>query len=259
MTEPLWILRRDRCGPPAEARCDGRAFAASGVSIDSRSLEPGDLFVALAGERPRRPRLRRRSFRAPGLRPPPWSPAPSAAAHAKCVVADALKALEALGRGGARTGEPRPARRRDHRLGGQDQRHPARSGRRPRPGRPGPRLSQVLQQPYRRASDPGSHAARQPGAPWFEVGMNHAGEIAPPVAPDPALLARRPSPLSGRCMWRTSPTGKRASPAPRRRSSPGYEPGGVARPQRRRSLVRPPQVRGRVASRRQRASAPLVH
>ena len=29
----------------------GRAFDVTGVSIDTRSIEPGDLFVALAGER----------------------------------------------------------------------------------------------------------------------------------------------------------------------------------------------------------------
>ena len=32
-------------------RLEGGAFAVQGVSIDSRTIEPGDLFVALAGER----------------------------------------------------------------------------------------------------------------------------------------------------------------------------------------------------------------
>ncbi|MDB5458286.1 MAG: murF [Caulobacteraceae bacterium] len=46
---PLWT------SPEIEAatggRLEGAAFACTGVSIDSRSVEPGDLFVALAGER----------------------------------------------------------------------------------------------------------------------------------------------------------------------------------------------------------------
>ena len=43
----LW--RADELFAAAGAR-GGRAFAASGVSIDTRTLRPGDLFVALAGE-----------------------------------------------------------------------------------------------------------------------------------------------------------------------------------------------------------------
>ena len=49
MVEPLWtseeIVRATGGG------LSGAAFAATGVSIDTRTLEPGDLFVALAGER----------------------------------------------------------------------------------------------------------------------------------------------------------------------------------------------------------------
>jgi UDP-N-acetylmuramoyl-tripeptide--D-alanyl-D-alanine ligase len=49
MAEPLWtseeILRA------TGGRAEGEAFAATGVSIDTRTLEPGDLFVALAGVR----------------------------------------------------------------------------------------------------------------------------------------------------------------------------------------------------------------
>ncbi|MGH7051642.1 MAG: Mur ligase domain-containing protein, partial [Acetobacteraceae bacterium] len=37
-------------GPPPGGRPPTRPFGASGVSIDSRTLRPGDLFVALAGE-----------------------------------------------------------------------------------------------------------------------------------------------------------------------------------------------------------------
>jgi UDP-N-acetylmuramoyl-tripeptide--D-alanyl-D-alanine ligase len=49
MTEPLWTS--DEIARATGGRLEGAAFAATGVSIDTRSLEPGDLFVALAGER----------------------------------------------------------------------------------------------------------------------------------------------------------------------------------------------------------------
>ena len=49
MAEPLWTSQaivEATGGKPA-----GKAFAATGVSIDTRTLEPGDLFVALGGAR----------------------------------------------------------------------------------------------------------------------------------------------------------------------------------------------------------------
>ena len=49
MAEPLWTS--DEIVVATGARLAGAPFAATGVSIDTRSLEPGDLFVALAGER----------------------------------------------------------------------------------------------------------------------------------------------------------------------------------------------------------------
>jgi UDP-N-acetylmuramoyl-tripeptide--D-alanyl-D-alanine ligase len=49
MAEPLWTS--EAIGRAVDGRAYGPAFAATGVSIDTRSLEPGDLFVALAGER----------------------------------------------------------------------------------------------------------------------------------------------------------------------------------------------------------------
>jgi UDP-N-acetylmuramoyl-tripeptide--D-alanyl-D-alanine ligase len=48
MAEPLWTS--DEIAAPTGGRVAG-AFAATGVSIDTRSLQPGDLFVALAGVR----------------------------------------------------------------------------------------------------------------------------------------------------------------------------------------------------------------
>jgi UDP-N-acetylmuramoyl-tripeptide--D-alanyl-D-alanine ligase len=49
MAEPLWTS--DEIVAAVGGRLSGAPFAASGVSIDTRTLEPGDLFVALAGER----------------------------------------------------------------------------------------------------------------------------------------------------------------------------------------------------------------
>jgi UDP-N-acetylmuramoyl-tripeptide--D-alanyl-D-alanine ligase len=49
MTEPLWTS--DEIAAAAGGKPAGAAFTATGVSIDTRTLEPGDLFVALAGVR----------------------------------------------------------------------------------------------------------------------------------------------------------------------------------------------------------------
>jgi UDP-N-acetylmuramoyl-tripeptide--D-alanyl-D-alanine ligase len=49
MAEPLWTSQEIEAATGGMA--SGAGFAAHGVSIDTRSLEPGDLFVALAGGR----------------------------------------------------------------------------------------------------------------------------------------------------------------------------------------------------------------
>ncbi|MBS0334682.1 MAG: UDP-N-acetylmuramoyl-tripeptide--D-alanyl-D-alanine ligase [Proteobacteria bacterium] len=49
MAEPLWTA--DEIARATGGRLVGDAFSATGVSIDTRTLEPGDLFVALAGVR----------------------------------------------------------------------------------------------------------------------------------------------------------------------------------------------------------------
>lgn len=49
MAEPLWTA--SEIVEATGGRLSGDAFEAAGVSIDSRSAEPGDLFVALPGER----------------------------------------------------------------------------------------------------------------------------------------------------------------------------------------------------------------
>jgi UDP-N-acetylmuramoyl-tripeptide--D-alanyl-D-alanine ligase len=48
MTEPLWTSQAIAHATGGQA--SGGDFAVQGISIDSRSLEPGDLFVALTGE-----------------------------------------------------------------------------------------------------------------------------------------------------------------------------------------------------------------
>ena len=49
MVEPLWTS--EEITHAVGGRGSGASFVATGVSIDTRTLEPGDLFVALAGER----------------------------------------------------------------------------------------------------------------------------------------------------------------------------------------------------------------
>jgi UDP-N-acetylmuramoyl-tripeptide--D-alanyl-D-alanine ligase len=49
MAEPLWTS--DEIVAATGGKVAGRPFAATGVSIDTRTLEPGDLFVALGGVR----------------------------------------------------------------------------------------------------------------------------------------------------------------------------------------------------------------
>lgn len=73
-------------------RLEGRHFSATGVSIDSRSVEPGDLFVALAGARDGHDfidmALERGAAGVLASRP---------GAGARVIVPDTLKALEGLG------------------------------------------------------------------------------------------------------------------------------------------------------------------
>jgi UDP-N-acetylmuramoyl-tripeptide--D-alanyl-D-alanine ligase len=49
MAEPLWTS--DEIAAATGGKLAGKPFAATGVSIDTRTLEPGDLFVALGGVR----------------------------------------------------------------------------------------------------------------------------------------------------------------------------------------------------------------
>ena len=49
MSKPLWTS--DEIAAATGGALSGPAFAVGGVSIDTRSIETGDLFVALAGAR----------------------------------------------------------------------------------------------------------------------------------------------------------------------------------------------------------------
>jgi UDP-N-acetylmuramoyl-tripeptide--D-alanyl-D-alanine ligase len=90
MAEPLWTSAEILAA--TGGRLAGAPFAATGVSIDTRTLEPGDLFVALAGERDGHEfvaaALERGAAAVLASRP---------VAGAAVMVPDTLKALEQLG------------------------------------------------------------------------------------------------------------------------------------------------------------------
>jgi UDP-N-acetylmuramoyl-tripeptide--D-alanyl-D-alanine ligase len=90
MAEPLWTTQQIATATGGQAF--GAAFSATGVSIDTRTLEPGDLFVALAGVRDGH------EFVAQALaNGAAGALVERPAQGAGVVVADTLKALEALG------------------------------------------------------------------------------------------------------------------------------------------------------------------
>ena len=74
---PLWIAEALQQATNGEAK---NPFAATGVSIDTRTLQPGDLFIALRaesdGHAPRPSRTRQGRRRRHGRQPVPTSPNP---------------------------------------------------------------------------------------------------------------------------------------------------------------------------------------
>ena len=161
------------------ARCvGGFPEAVDGVSIDTRTLQPGDLFFAIKGDA------------RDGHDFVPAALAKGAAAAVVAldragefegqgcliVVPDVLDAL-GLARARGAGADARPHRR-GHRLRRQD-RHQGSAAH--GPGRPGPDpcVRCVLQQSLGRAADAGAHASADADFGVFEIGMNHAGEITP--------------------------------------------------------------------------------
>jgi len=171
MVEPLWTS--DDIAAATGGRRSGAGFSATGVSIDSRSLEVGDLFVALAGERDGHEfvagALQRGAAGAlvsqPGEGP-------------RIVVPDTLKALEAMGQAARR----RATRARRGAVTGSVGKTSVTQAIRAGLERAGPAHGSVKS--YNNHIGVPLTLARMPAATEraiFEIGMNHAGEITPLV------------------------------------------------------------------------------
>jgi UDP-N-acetylmuramoyl-tripeptide--D-alanyl-D-alanine ligase len=169
MAEPLWTSAEILAA--TGGRLEGGAFEASGVSIDTRTLEKGDLFVALAGERDGHEFVQAALAKgASGVLVSQPGPGPGVA------VDDTLKALERLGvaardrariaRRGAVTGS----------VGKTSVTQAIRAGLM-RAGR-----GHASVKSYNNHIGVPLTLARMPAATQravFEIGMNHAGEITP--------------------------------------------------------------------------------
>jgi UDP-N-acetylmuramoyl-tripeptide--D-alanyl-D-alanine ligase len=90
MAEALWTS--DEIAAATDGTLAGPSFAATGVSIDTRSVEPGDLFVALAGARDGHDFVDQATARGAA-----GALASKTVAGSAVMVADTLKALEQLG------------------------------------------------------------------------------------------------------------------------------------------------------------------
>ncbi len=159
MSEALWSEAEltAALGPPS-AELGARV---QGVSIDTRTLRPGDLFFAIKGEVHDGHDHVARAFEA-GAAAAVIAKArgDGLAAHEPTfAVEDTLRALGRLGRA-ARARSPRPDRRGD-RLGRQDQRQ-GNAARRAGQERADARLGGVLQQSLGRAADACAPARRRP-------------------------------------------------------------------------------------------------
>jgi len=215
MNEPLWTSHEIVAA--TGGRLDGASFDATGVSIDSRSLEPGDLFVAMAGVRDGHEfidgALARGAAGALAVRPGSGS---------RVLVGDTQTALEALGlaardrspaRRGAVTGS----------VGKTSVTQAVRAGLL-KAGR-----GHASVKSYNNQIGVPLTLARMPRATEravFEIGMNHAGEIEP--------LARMVAPHAV-CVTTVGPVhienfddGEAGVAAAKAEIFMGLQPGGVA-------------------------------
>ena len=169
MAEALWTS--EEIVAATGGRLAGSAFAVQGVSIDSRDLEPGDLFVALAGERDGH------DFVPGALAKGAAGALTTRPVEGACVIVDeALIGLERLGEAariraaGARRGAVTGS------VGKTSVTQLVRAGLARAGGGHGSVKS------YNNHIGVPLTLARMPGTTRravFEIGMNHAGEIAP--------------------------------------------------------------------------------
>ena len=169
MAEPLWTS--DQILAATGGRLAGPAFIAGGVSIDTRTLEPGDLFAALAGERDGH------SFVGAAFeRGAAGALVSQSGEGARIVVADTLKALEQLGE----TARLRASTARRGAVTGSVGKTSVTQAIRAGLDLAGPSHGSVKS--YNNHIGVPLTLARMPAATRraiFEIGMNHAGEIAP--------------------------------------------------------------------------------
>lgn len=97
MSEPLWTAREIVKAGGRFETAPGPSFGVTGVSIDSRTLEPGDLFVAIKGARDGHEFVAKAFTNGAGAALVDHVPEGLPAAAVLIRVADTLKGLEALG------------------------------------------------------------------------------------------------------------------------------------------------------------------
>lgn len=216
MAEPLWTS--EEIAAATGGRLSGASFSAGGVSIDTRSLEAGDLFVALAGVRDGH------EFVSQALASGAAGTLASRAVEGSgVIVEDTLKALEKLGeaarlrapqvRCGAITGS----------VGKTSVTQAVRAGL----ARAGKAHSSVKS--YNNHIGVPLTLARMPrdtARAVFEIGMNHADEIAPlskMVRPHAALVT-----TVGPVHVENFPDGEAGVAKAKAEIFAGVEPGGVA-------------------------------
>jgi UDP-N-acetylmuramoyl-tripeptide--D-alanyl-D-alanine ligase len=216
MGEPLWTSAEIMAA--TGGKLEGQAFAASGVSIDTRSLQPGDLFVALAGVRDGH------EFVAQALaKGAVGSLASRQVSGAAIVVDDTLEALEHLGaaarhratkaRRGAVTGSVGKTSVTQAVMAGLRLAGPAHSSVKS--------YNNHIGVPLTLARMP-----RETRRAVFEIGMNHADEIRPltrMVRPHAALVT-----TVGPVHTENFPDGEVGVARAKAEIFEGLEPGGVA-------------------------------